>query len=169
MKILFAYYSFEGNCRELASLMADAVGGEVEEVKPAKETVPSKGVMKYYAGGKGSLFREKPALKPLALDPRDYDLVFVGTPVWFWNMTPAARSFVESADWSGKKIALFSMHRGGEGMALSGMRKLITARGGTVVAAQSFTDLRWRKPDATRKAAVEWARAAVAKAGEGEA
>lgn len=169
MKILFAYYSFEGNCRELASLMAEAVGGEVEEVKPATETVPAKGVMKYYAGGKGSLFREKPALKPPALDPRDYDLVFVGSPVWFWNMTPAARSFIESVDWSGKKTALFSMHRGGEGMALSSMRKLIKARGGTVLAEKSFTDLRWRKPDDTRKAAVEWAKAAVEKAKEGEA
>lgn len=164
MKTLFVYYSFEGNCRELAALMAGATGGDVEELKPAVETVPAKGVMKYYAGGKASLFRKKPELKPLRADPRQYDLVYVGTPVWFWNMTPAVRSFIAATDWSGKKAALFSMHRGAAGTALSGMRKLVAAGGGEIVSETPFVDLRWRNADATRKAAVEWALAALAKA-----
>jgi transcriptional regulator with AAA-type ATPase domain len=39
LKTLFASYSFEGNCRELSRLMAEAVGGDAEELTQGKSTI----------------------------------------------------------------------------------------------------------------------------------
>ena len=165
MKNLFVYYSFEGNCRDLAQSMAGGIGGDTAAIEPAEDKTP-RGFMKYLVGGGAVIFRETPAIRPLAVDMAAYDLVFVGTPVWCWNMTPPVRTFLSSAEWSGRKVALFSMCRGGKGFTLSAMRKLVEAKGANVVGAASFVDLRMRNPDATRAKALAWAVQCVAACGE---
>lgn len=120
--------------------------------------MPAGAVTKYLVGGKASLFKDAPPLAPLAAKVEDYDLVVVGGPVWAWNMTPAVRSFLAAVKWHGKRVALFVMHRGGKGFALSGMEDLVTGRGGVVVGKADFKDLRRGDAAATRARAVEWAR-----------
>ncbi|MCC8181325.1 MAG: hypothetical protein LIP23_10530 [Planctomycetes bacterium] len=159
---LFAFYSHEGNCRQLAELMAGKTGGDVDELRPIANPVPATGVMKYVAGGRAALFNGTVELAPLAHDMATYQLVVVGGPVWFGRIAPAVRSFMINADWSGKKAAVFSMYRGGKGKALRIMEKLITDKGGTVVASASFIDLRRGNPEQTRAEAVAWAENALA-------
>lgn len=161
MKTLFAFYSHEGNCRELAAVMAEAVGGEVMELRPAVPKVPPSGIMKYYRGGKGVILGERPELLPLTHDAREYELVVVGWPVWFFGVAPPARTFIESVDWSGRRAALFSMHRGGQGSSLDAVRRWIQARGGTVISTRAFVDLRRGDAAATRCSALEWIKGCV--------
>lgn len=164
-KNFVVFYSFEGNCRALGGAMAEAVDADVAEIFPKREI--SRSIAgKYLAGGKGSLFKEKTELQPLAVSVRDYGAVIVGSPVWAWNIPPATRAFLEQTDWSGCRVALFAMHRGMCGGALSSMRKIIETGGGTVMGAADFVDLRWRDADVTRARAVEWARAMLRPAGE---
>ena len=161
MNILFAYYSLEGNCRELSTCMAEAVGGDLLEVLPKTQTVRPKGFMRYLEGGKESLRKDTPELLPLKKNPVDYELVFFGAPVWAWNMAAPARSFLTNVDWRDRRVALFCMHGGGKGGTLGNMRKLVDAAGGSVVAMADFKDLRGGKGDATRERAREWAREVV--------
>ncbi|MBR4673002.1 MAG: NAD(P)H-dependent oxidoreductase [Victivallales bacterium] len=55
----------------------------------------------------------KPALKPLDKTANDYDIVFLGTPVWFGTFAPPVRSFLAESNLSGKKVIPFCTHGGG--------------------------------------------------------
>lgn len=155
---LVVFYSFEGNCRTLGGVIAETIDADAAEIFPVRE-ISRSFAMKYFSGGKGSLFKEKTEIQPLSVDVRDYGLVFVGTPVWAWNIPPATRTFLEGQDWSGVKTALYAMHRGGAGFALSTMRKIIEGGGGTVVGAETYFDLRHRNAQITKTKASEWASA----------
>lgn len=156
MKTAFIYYSHEGNCRALSGAMARETGGDTEELRLAGGGVPTGFAGKYFVGGKGSILKETPPLQPLSIEPADYDLLVVGGPVWAFNMAPAVRSFLTSTDWNGRRAALFVMHRGGKGVALRSMSRLIGERGGVVVGAADFTDLRRGDVEATTARAVAW-------------
>lgn len=161
MKILFAYYSLEGNCRELSRCMAEAVGGDLLEVRPKKETVRPKGFMRFLEGGRESLGKNAPELLPLEKNPGDYELVFFGAPVWAWNMASPARSFLAGVDWKDRRVALFCMHGGGKGRTLANMRQLVDDGCGSVVSMADFKDLRGGKAEETKEKARAWAREVV--------
>lgn len=161
MRTLFAYYSLEGNCRALGACMADAVGGVVDEIRPVVQSIPEKGFLRLLKGGKESFMKETPELLPAAENPREYELVVVGGPVWAWNMSPPVRTFLMQNHWKGVSVALFCMHRGGRGFTLSAMRGLVEEAGGSVVAAADFKDLRWGDGEKTKRAASEWIRGTV--------
>ena len=160
MKTLFATYSLEGNCRALSEAMAGATGGMAVELVPVDDDIPRTGLGKYFVGGKRALLKKAQAVKALDVDIAAFDVIVVGSPVWFGRMTPPVRAFLESVDWRGKKAAVFAMHRGGKGKAAKTMAEIITARGGVVVASANFVDLRRDKAEATLEEAVAWAKTA---------
>lgn len=156
MNILYAYYSFEGNCRELARVMAAATGGTLLELSPVRE-IPRGFLRKYAAGGRSALRGDAPELAPYDPRPRDFDLTVVGGPVWAWHVAPPVRSFLLGEEWTGLRVALFAMHRGGPGGVLASMRALVEERGGSVRGESAFVDLRRKNAEETKARAVEWA------------
>lgn len=124
MKSLVVYYSFEGNTQFIAENIAEAVGADILALKP-KEEMKSKGFMKYLWGGKKVLMKERPELLPFDKDPKEYDVLFIGTPVWGWNYTPALNSFFSNTSPKDKKVALFCCHGGGKGGIFKKMRQAL--------------------------------------------
>ncbi|MCL2000100.1 MAG: hypothetical protein FWG74_01580 [Planctomycetes bacterium] len=157
MPPLFVYYSLEGNCRRLSRRMADAVGGDAVELIPVRDDMPRGAVLKYVRGGKDALTKKIIELTPLPINFRERRLIFVGGPVWAWNMTPAVRSFLSENDWNGISLALFAMCRNSAGGTLKAMAALARERGGEVVGMRVFTDLRRGDAGRTEKRAVDWA------------
>jgi len=165
MRILTVFYSLEGNCRALAEVVREAVGGEVEALRPERE-IPHQGFRRFLIGGKMALFGQSCPNHPLTANIANYDLIFVGTPVWAWHMSPPVLRFLTETDWTGRKVALYDMHGGGPASGtLKAMRKLVETRGGQVVSAADFRDLREKDPAATRQRAADWAREAVSLTG----
>ena len=160
MRILTVFYSLEGNCRALAEVIREAVGGDVEALRPEKE-IPSRGFLRFLIGGWMTLFGKPCPNRPLADNVADFDLIFIGTPVWAFRMSPPVRRFLAETDWTDRTVALYAMHGGGPGKTLRAMRELIESRGGRVVSAADFLDLREKNADATRAKAAEWAKDAV--------
>ena len=54
----------------------------------------------------------KPELKSKVENFSDYDVIFVGYPLWWYDMPMAIYSFLEGYDFSGKTIVLFTTHGG---------------------------------------------------------
>ena len=106
-KILVVYYSLEGNTKLIAEAVSKAVSGDILQIKPEKDINP-KSKMRYLIGGKKSITKEKPELMPYDVKAEDYDVLFIGTPVWAGNFTPAIRSFFAKTNLKSKKIALFN-------------------------------------------------------------
>ncbi|AOY78111.1 flavodoxin family protein [Clostridium formicaceticum] len=122
LKKLVIYYSFEGNTKLIAQTIADTVQGDLLQLVPKKE-IQSKGFMKYFWGGRQVMMKKKPELYPLDKNPQDYDVLFIGTPVWAWSFAPPLYTFFQTTEIANKKVALFSCNRGQNGKTFENMKK----------------------------------------------
>lgn len=160
MKTLVVYYSLDGNTRFAAETIAEATGGDLLELEPVKDLTQS-GLLKFAWGGFQVMMKSTPELEPLDKDPADYDLLFIGTPVWNRNLTPAARTFMTETDLSGKQVALFCTYAGNAGKTFATMRELIQV-------AEVMGELGQKEPLADQAVAgpraAEWAKAILEQA-----
>ncbi len=137
MKTLIVYYSLEGNTKFIAETIAKSVNGDVLELKPEKD-VPSKGFLKFVLGGKQVVFKECPKLKALEKNIEDYDLIFLGSPVWAGSFAPAFNTFFSEKEIENKKVALFCCYGGQSGKTFENFKKHLTKS--TIVEEIGFKD-----------------------------
>jgi len=122
MKILIIYYSLDGHTRFVAGKIASISGGDLLELSTVKQ-LPGGNLVKHFWGGKQVITGEKPELLPFSKNPADYDLIFIGTPVWAFSYVPAFKTFFGRIKISGKKIALFCTNGGAPGATLKNLKK----------------------------------------------
>ena len=106
MKTLVVYYSFEGDSKFIGDYIAKEFSATVLELKLKKE-VKNKDFMKNYLGKKQVLMKTEPRLQPYDVKFADYDLIIMGTPIWFGTFAPALRAFFGQEKIENKQIALF--------------------------------------------------------------
>ncbi|MEI6835697.1 MAG: flavodoxin [Candidatus Falkowbacteria bacterium] len=117
MKSIIIYYSLDGNVKLLSETMAQEIGADILPLQ-LKRAIKTGTFMKYFWGGRQVIMKSTPELEALTLNPNDYDLIIIGTPVWASNYTPAIRSFLLNNQLSHKKIALFCSHESVPGKTL---------------------------------------------------
>ena len=76
MKKLIAYYSFEGNTKFVAEILARKFHSDILSIKPKKEITNHK-FLKFIWGGKQVLMQESPELLPVEKDPAQYDFICI--------------------------------------------------------------------------------------------
>lgn len=108
-KVLVAYYSATGTTAKAAEELAEATGGTLYEIVPEKPYTDED--LDYENENSRSAIENKnpdmrPAIKT-GLDITPYDTIYVGFPVW-WDKAPlVVNTFLDSYDFSGKKIVVF--------------------------------------------------------------
>lgn len=102
VKVLVAYFSYSETTRSIANAISEKTGGDLFEI------TPQDGYSSVYTESNSEIRRnERPALTGTVENIEDYDIVFVGYPVW-WHATPAPiNTFLESYDFTGKLIIPF--------------------------------------------------------------
>ena len=105
MRSAVVYYSLEGNTRTAATQLAERLGADVFEIRTTK-AYPKKGLGKFLAGGKDSLFGGAPQIEPLDMDPSAYDLVVLALPVWAGKAAAPINSFIQGRDFGDARVAL---------------------------------------------------------------
>lgn len=102
MKTLVAYFSYSGTTKNIANTISEKTGGDLFEIKPQD------GYSNVYMESNREIRgNERPALTDTVENMEEYDIVFVGYPVW-WHATPAPiNTFLESYDLTGKFIIPF--------------------------------------------------------------
>ncbi|NHJ20907.1 MAG: flavodoxin [Candidatus Lokiarchaeota archaeon] len=123
-KVLIVYYSLTGNTRFIAETLKDAMEADLLEIQPIKELNPDSG-MKFVWGGAQATMKIKPKLKPIEVNPLEYDLVIIGTPVWAWTITPPIRSFLSMFNLVEKKVALLTCSAGSGDKAMERFKKAL--------------------------------------------
>lgn len=111
-KILFVYYSLEGNTDFAATEAAKYADIDLERLIPDKEP-PKNGFGKYFWGGKSAVFKEASVLEPLKHDPDAYDELLIGYPVWASSFPPAINAFLKKYPLSGRKLYVIACSSGG--------------------------------------------------------
>ncbi|MCH4156113.1 MAG: NAD(P)H-dependent oxidoreductase [Muribaculaceae bacterium] len=111
-KILVVYYSWSGNTRTMANQIHAVVGGDIAQIIPAKAY--SNDYNTVVAQAKKEIKSNvHPAIKPMSVNPQDYDVIFVGTPNWWGTMAPPVATFLATHNLAGKVVIPFATNGGG--------------------------------------------------------
>ncbi|MFR1772622.1 MAG: flavodoxin [Acutalibacteraceae bacterium] len=117
-KTLVAYFSASGVTARLANTLATAVGGDLYEIEPAKPYT-SADLNWNNNKSRSSVEMNDPASRPAIAAPvadmEQYDTIFVGFPIWWYEAPRIVQTFLESYDLSGKTIVPFCTS-GGSGL-----------------------------------------------------
>lgn len=118
MKTLVAYFSASGQTAKLAKILAGVTGGDLFEIAP--ETAYTAADLDWMDKKSRSTIemkdpKSRPAIVGKVADMAQYDTVFVGFPIWWYQAPRIIETFLESYDFSGKTVIPFATS-GGSGM-----------------------------------------------------
>lgn len=111
-KVLIAYFSWSGNTKFIAEKIHKNIGGDLFEIEPITPYPKNYNETAY---GIAKEQKEKgihPDLKNNG-NTNDYDVIFVGTPAWWYTMAPPVMTFLENNNFEGKTLIPFITHGGG--------------------------------------------------------
>ena len=114
-RMLVAYFSASGVTAKVAEMLADAVGADIYEIQPA---VPyTKDDLNWMnKKSRSSIEMNDKTIRPAIADKNAridrYETVFLGFPIWWYVAPTIINTFLESYDFSGKKIILFATSGG---------------------------------------------------------
>ena len=115
-KLLIVYDSWScGNTERIAKALQHAAGGDLWKLDTAE---PYRGSYSEVVDqGQREVERGlEPELKPLGVDPAEYDCIAVGTPTWWYTMAPAVKTFLHQQQFSGKTVIPFMTNGGWPGI-----------------------------------------------------
>ena len=143
------YYSLEGHTHKIAKQLSKEFQADTLRVKPKKD-IPSKGFIRILMGLFALIKGKKTVLENIKINPNDYDMILIGTPVWFGRQAPAISSFLSKFTISNKKIAFFATSGDNPGVTFAKLEQL--APNNTIVGPLSLTS----KEDDWAKKVSEW-------------
>lgn len=114
-KKLVAYFSASGVTAKVADMLADAVGADIHEIRPR---VPYTKADLNWMNKKSRSSIEmadktiRPEIAESNVKIENYDVIFLGFPIWWYVAPTIINTFLESADFSGKKVILFATSGG---------------------------------------------------------
>lgn len=156
-KTLIVYYSLTGNTKLIAETIKSAIDADILSLKPVNELNPDKG-SRFVWGGYQSFMKKKPKLEPIDINPLEYDLIIMGTPVWAWNFSPPLRSFISMFDLKEKKLAIFTSSQGQTEKPLDNLKKIF---GDNIIETQRFIEPLKNDTEEQKAKAIEWAKKIV--------
>jgi len=115
MSKLVAYFSASGKTASLAQKLADEAGADIFEIRPAVPyTNEDLNWMNKQSRSSVEMSDKssRPAIADTSVDISKYDTIYIGFPVWWYIAPTIINTFLESADFSGKKIILFATSGG---------------------------------------------------------
>ena len=123
-KMLVLYYSQTGNTKAVAEEIANKLGADIEEITMLEPYDPD------FQTTIDRCMKDReqgilPEIQPVKADLANYDVIFLGFPVWFGTYAPPVITFLNNADLSGKKIVPFCTF--GSGGLESSVKDLVAA------------------------------------------
>lgn len=128
---LVAYFSASGVTAKAAAELAGALSADIYEIKPkvpyTKEDLDWTN-MKSRSSLEMSDSSSRPEIAVSELQLGEYDVLLLGFPIWWYVAPTIINSFLESHDFSGKKIVLFATSGGsGFGKTAEGLKPSLAA------------------------------------------
>ena len=111
-RILVAYYSLTGKTERVANAVAEASGGQLYRIQVAK-AYPDNAKERYDVLEQEIEDNYLPPLKATDVNPENYDIIFLGSPVWAGHISQPVKSFLVKYNLKGKRVIPFVTHSGG--------------------------------------------------------
>lgn len=132
-KVLVAYFSWSGNGQQMARWISEETGGDLFRIVPYEPY--GEDFDSCADRAKNELDNE---IRPKLYEHIDadtmaqYDVIYIGFPVWWYDLPMPVWTFLEEYDLSGKTIIPFFSHNGSSNGANSVNRVAELAKGATV-------------------------------------
>lgn len=141
MKSLVVYYSLTGKTKLVAQAIAEALNATLAEIT---ETKPRKlGPLIYLIGGFAATINRGSKINPLDVDLKQYERIFIGSPIWNSRPAPAVNSFIYQTNFEGRSIIpFFTMYGDNSKKALANITAKIERSQGKVVGSFAITTYR---------------------------
>lgn len=111
MKSLVVYYSRTNITEKLAKEIASKIDADIEEITPK---VNYQGKIGYARGGKDAISEKIIEIDSIKYNPEEYDVVYIGTPVWAGKSSTPILSYLKQNEGKFKNTKLFAT-AGGRG------------------------------------------------------
>ena len=150
MKSLVVYYSLTGKTRLVAQVIAEALNAtlvEIEERRP----IPIPFV--YLSGGFAAITNRGSKIHPIDVDLKQYERIFIGSPIWASRPTPAVNSFIYQTNFEGRSvIPFFTMGGDTSANALANITDKMEKSQGEVVGSFAITSHKVSHEEITARA-----------------
>lgn len=105
-----------GNTQYVANLIQKYTKADIFRIEPVKQYNTSNHQELINDAQEEQIQDARPEIKEKINNFHDYDTIFIGYPIWWSDLPQILYTFLESYDFSGKSIYLFSTN-GGSGLA----------------------------------------------------
>lgn len=118
MKTLVAYFSASGVTKGVAAQLSEVTGGDLHEIKPEQPYTDAD--LDWRDKQSRSTLemqdrKSRPAITGKLANMDDYDVVYVGFPIWWYTAPTIINTFMESYNFDGKTVIPFATS-GGSGI-----------------------------------------------------
>lgn len=152
VEVLVAYFSATNTTEGVAQTIADSLGADLYEITPEQPYTDDD--LNYSDDNSRSTVEMndpnvRPAISGSVENMEQYDIVFLGYPIWWGEAPRILSTFVESYDFSGKTVVPFCTSGGsGVGSSASNLERLTS--GATWLSGRRFNG------GASHSSIVEW-------------
>lgn len=115
MKTLVAYFSASGVTKGVAQKLAEVAGADLHEINPEKRYTDAD--LDWHNKQSRSSVEmadknSRPAITDKLENMADYDVIYVGFPIWWYTAPTIINTFMESYDFKGKTVIPFATSGG---------------------------------------------------------
>ncbi|MCX7917062.1 MAG: flavodoxin domain-containing protein [bacterium] len=132
MKIIVIYLSLTGNTKKLAVKIYETLKSKNYDISLFEIACDKK--KSFFRNCFDTLFEKKVEIEKVP-NLSNYEIIFLGTPVWVGKITPYIRKFIEEIDLTGKKVFLFTTYGSGflKDKAMNEFGKYVQEKGGKII------------------------------------
>lgn len=115
MKTLVAYFSATGTTKGVAQQLAEVTGADLHEIKPEKPYTDADLDWQDKQSRSTIEMEDKssrPAITEKLPNMQEYDVIYVGFPIWWYTCPTIINTFMESYDFKGKTMIPFATSGG---------------------------------------------------------
>ena len=114
-KVLVAYFSASGVTKGVAEQLAAVAGADLHEIQPAQPYTDADLDWRDKQSRSTVEMKDKnsrPAITDKLKNMQDYDVVYVGFPIWWYTCPTIINTFMEAYDFKGKTVIPFATSGG---------------------------------------------------------
>ena len=139
---LVAYFSATGTTARVAEKLSDAIGADLFEIAP-EVPYTNEDLDWMNKESRSSIEMRDEKSRPEIAVKRDnmaeYDVIFVGFPIWWYVAPTIINTFLESYDLTGKTVIPFATS-GGSGMGKTNEKLSVSCKGGKLLEGKVFKE-----------------------------
>ena len=114
-KVLVAYFSASGVTEGVAKQLAEVMGGDLHKIQPEQPYTDADLDWRDKQSRSSVEMKDKnsrPAITNKLANMQDYDVVYVGFPIWWYTAPTIINTFMEAYDFKGKTVIPFATSGG---------------------------------------------------------